>query len=214
MTNEETQLEIYNYFVSSVYVIKKPEFLTLARAVSKDKVNNLPEEHKGHNLCHTGNLLEDTRIAKLAEFIGGTAWNILQSQGFSMDNKNTYFESMWCQEYKKGASMAQHVHPNNGAQLVGFYFLDTPEDCPRAIIHDPRAGKIQISLPETDANAATHASSMINFHPEAGMLFITNSWLPHSFTSNGSSKAFRFIHFNIGVKDTPPTCTMPAAEVI
>lgn len=214
MTEENNQLEVYNYFVSSVYIIKKLEFLDIVKAVAKDKISNLPEEYKGHELHHTENLLDDKRITDFAEFLGGTAWNILKDQGFSMDNNHVFFEAMWCQEYKKGGSMPQHVHPNNGAQLVGFYFLDTPKNCSRAIIHDPRAGKVQTSLPEIDTNKPTHASFMVNFQPEEGMLFITNSWLPHSFTPNKSSKPFRFIHFNIGVKDAPPVCNIPAAEVI
>ena len=214
MTEENNQLEVYNYFVSSIYIIKKPEFLDVVRLIAKDKVRNLPEEHKGHGLCHTENLLDDERIDNFSEFLGSTAWNILKDQGFAMDNKHVFFESMWCQEYKKGVAMPQHVHPNNGAQLVGFYFLDTPKNCPRAIIHDPRAGKVQISLPETNMNEVTHASSMVNFQTEDGMLMFTNSWLPHSFTPNESSKPFRFIHFNIGVKDAPPVCNSSAAEVI
>jgi len=210
---QKNQLEVYNYFVSSVYIVKKPEFLDAVRTVARDKVNDLSEEYKGHGLCHTGNLLDDERIADFIEYVGGTAWNILQGQGFAMDNKHVFFESMWCQEYKKGAAMPQHVHPNNGAQIVGFYFLDTPKNCPRAIIHDPRAGKVQISMPETNRDEITHASTMINFQPEAGMMMFTNSWLPHSFTHNESSKPFRFIHFNIGVKDVP-VCNVATAEVI
>jgi len=215
-TEPSDQLEVYNYFVSSVYTINKPEFLDILKEVSHDKISKIPEDQQGYGLCHTDNLLDDERTTQFAEYIGSTAWNILKGQGFFMDNKHVFFESMWCQEYKKNAYMPQHVHPNNGAQLIGFYFLETPKKCPRVIIHDPRPGKVQIGFDETNPNDVTNATSMVNFEPTPGMLFFTNSWLPHSFTQNLSSKAFKFIHFNLGIRYAVEnnSCELPDAEVI
>jgi hypothetical protein len=45
-----------------------------------------------------------------------------------------------------------------GIQLVGFYFLDLPENSSRLVIHDPRPGKVQIDLPEYDEKNVTFAS--------------------------------------------------------
>ena len=110
--------------------------------------------------------------------------------------------------------MPQHVHPNNGAQLIGFYFIDTPTNCPKAIIHDPRSGKVQINMQEANSNDATNASDMINFQPEPGLLLITNAWLPHSFTQNLSKKSFTFVHFNMSVRDAPAICNTTDVEII
>ena len=41
-----------------------------------------------------------------------------------------------------------------------------------------------------------------------GDLFITNSWLPHSFTRNQSEQPFEFIHFNIYC-EFKPQCKPP-----
>ena len=212
---ESNELTILNYFPSSVYIIKKPEYLEAAKEVVKSNVKSLKKMGMQANpLCElyqTANFADDPRMADFSNFVGSTGWNILQSQGYQMADKNTFFESMWCQEHHKLSSMEQHVHPNNGAQLVGFYFIDTPKDCPRAIIYDPRPGKVQISMDETNREEVTNASNMINFIPEPGMLIFTNAWLPHSFTRNGSSKSFRFIHFNIGVRQA---LAQPEAPVI
>jgi len=43
------------------------------------------------------------------------------------------------------------------------------------------------------------------------MLVLANSWLPHSFTKNGSDEPMTFIHFNLGVVLNDP---VPPAEVI
>jgi hypothetical protein len=108
--------------------------------------------------------------------------------------------------------MDQHIHAN-GAQLVGFYFIDTPENCSRPVLHDPRMGKVQVNLPEGNMQNVTPASNMVNFEPKPGLLMFTNSWLPHSFTRHGSDEPIRFIHFTIGVNYNQ-MCKPPAAEVI
>jgi len=206
-------LETLNCFVSSVNLVRKPQFLTAVRTVAKDSTNE-PKTKNQCELYHSGELSQDTRIKDFAYYVASTGWNILKEQGYNMEGKHVFFESMWCQEYTKHAYMPQHVHPNNGSQLVGFYFLDCPDDSPNIAIHDPRAGKVQISMDEANKADITNASNTIFFKPEEGMLLFTNSWLPHSFTQNFADKSFKFIHFNIGVMDAPTACNTPEVEVI
>lgn len=112
------------------------------------------------------------------------------------------------------SGMEQHVHMF-GAQIVGFYFLEAPENSSRVVFHDPRPGKVQINLPEQDQSMATVASHMINFQPKPGLLIFSNAWLPHSFTRHASDKPLKFVHFNLTVQMAQPTGLMPApAEVI
>lgn len=203
----ENQLEVFSYFPSSVYSIKKPEFLNTVKAVSMDALAKRRKEQPKldpiYPLYQTDNLFSDPRIADFANYVGATGWNILQSQGFDMSNKNVFFMEMWCQEHHRHSAMDEHVH-GFGAQLVGFYFLDTPADCQRIVINDPRAAKKQINLPETDMANVTYASNSINFTPEPGLLFFANSWLPHAFSRQMSVKPMRFIHFTLGVGQIQP----------
>jgi uncharacterized protein (TIGR02466 family) len=159
----------------------------------------------------SGNMLEDERIAPFAEFIGQTTWNILASQGYAMDAFGVSFTEMWCQEHYQTSSMDHHAHPG-GNYIVGFYFLDVPEGAPLAVIHDPRPGRVMMSLPEADPSQATLASTMINFKPEPGMMMFAPAWLAHSFGRNASKEPFRFVHFNLTVQPNA-VCTAPA-EVI
>jgi hypothetical protein len=110
--------------------------------------------------------------------------------------------------------MEQHVHP--GVQMVGFYFLDTPDPGSRALFHDPRPGKMSTDMPERNMSQASPASGTINFECQPGDMIITNSWLPHSFSRHGSVKPFRFVHFNIYTQlNTPSVCEQPpTAEII
>jgi uncharacterized protein (TIGR02466 family) len=132
-----------------------------------------------------------------------------------MQDKAVSFTEMWTQEHHKHSAMDAHVH-GFGSQIVGFYFLETPEDCSRVVFHDPRAGKVQIDLPEQNINAATPASKAINFTPKPGMMIFANSWLMHSFTRHAADKPIKFVHFNLTVIQQPQTqtCNHNHAEVI
>jgi hypothetical protein len=209
----QDNLNQFDYFPSSIYTIIKPEFLKDVKAVS-DKYLKEVSQNKDeiYPVRMTGNYMNEDSIRGFTDYILNTAWNILDSQGYAMDNFRTVFTEMWTQEHYKLSSMETHVHGNN-VQLVGFYFLDCPKDGSRVVFQDARLGKVLTGLPEKDHTKATQASNMVNFTPEPGCLMMTNSHLPHSFTRNASDDPVRFVHFNIGVIPNQHSCQAPA-EVI
>jgi len=220
----EQQLSAHFYFPTAVYTIKKNEFLKDATAVFDENIKSIKKEKKGktdklldklYPVHMTGNLFGDPRLEEACNYIASTAWNILQSQGYKMDDKVTFFTEFWGQEHHRHSAMDEHVHPY-GAQIVGFYFIEVPPESSRVVVHDPRPGKVMAHIPESNMNEATQASNMINFVPEAGMIFFANAWAPHSFTRHASLKPLKFIHFNIGVRvnDLVTITTPPEAEVI
>lgn len=210
-------LEEFHYFATPVYITRQPQFLKTVKAIAADSIRQAHGDSKPdkiYPLRMSGNMLEDERIASFAEFIGQTAWNILASQGFAMENFSTSFTELWCQEHFQTSSMDYHAHPG-GNFIVGFYFLDVPEGSPPAVVHDPRPGRVMLSLPEADPEQATLASTAINFKPEPGMMMFAPAWLAHSFGRNASKEPFRFVHFNLTVQQTAPAiCPAPTAEVI
>ena len=209
----ENQLNSEFYFPSGVYTIKKPEYLISVKDVAEEYLQKIDKvSAELYPVKMTENFYGDERISSFITFIGSTSWNILESQGIKTDGLNTVFDEFWCQEHFKHSGMDEHIH-GNGAQIVGFYFLDTPENSSRVVFHDPRPGKKQINLPENDVTQVSYTSSMINFKPEPGLLIFTNSWLPHSFTRHGSDDPIRFIHFTLSVKYSVVAKTTPA-EVI
>lgn len=211
-----TELQVANYFSCPVYIIERPDFLEIVSAVSEE---NLDIQRKQSDLNDiypvymTGNYYADPRMDEFSQFVGATAWNILKEQGYDMRDKAVSFAEMWTQEHYKHSSMDQHVH-GYGSQIVGFYFLETPEDCSRVVFHDPRSAKVQIDLPEQDMGMATSASKMINFTPKPGLMIFANSWLAHSFTRHAADLPIKFVHFNLTVIQDPNINPVPAAEVI
>lgn len=214
---QNTQLQVAYHFPCPIYLIERPDFLEVVNTVSEEaletakKTQQLNEIYPVHM---SGSYFGDPRMAGFSEFVGATAWNILNEQGFAMQDKVVQFTEMWTQEHHKHSAMDAHVH-GFGSQIVGFYFLETPEDCSRVVFHDPRAAKVQIDLPEQDINMATPASKMINFQPKPGLMIFANSWLMHSFTRHAAEQPIKFVHFNLTVQMAQPAvCPAPAAEVV
>lgn len=215
---KNTQLQVANHFPCPIYLIERPDFLEVVQSVSEEalevakKAQPLNEIYPVHM---TGSYFADPRMAGFSEFVGATAWNILNEQGYAMQDKAVSFTEMWTQEHHKHSAMDAHVH-GFGSQIVGFYFLETPKDCSRVVFHDPRAAKVQIDLPEQDMNIATPASKMINFEPKPGLMIFANSWLMHSFTRHAAELPIKFVHFNLTVVPAAQqTCNIPPpAEII
>jgi len=217
-STDKTNLNQFIYFPTAIYTMEKPEFLADVRSVAMTSLNKRKKEvqlDKIYPMYMSDSLLDDAKMKKFLDFVAHTGWEILEQQGYNMSIFKVFFTEAWCQEHHTHSSMDQHVH-NGGNQLVGFYFLDTPPDTSKILFHDPRPGKVQINLPETNHSNATLASDIINFDPKPGLLIFSNAWLPHSYTKNGSNKPLRFIHFNLSVQHDPTANFAPAspAEVI
>ena len=215
----QSQLQVAYHFPCPIYLIERPDFLDAVKEVSDENLDTqrkTQELNEIYPVVMSGNYFADPRIEKFVQFVGATAWNILAEQGYAMQDKVVSFTEMWTQEHHKHSAMDQHVH-GFGSQIVGFYFLETPENCSRVVFHDPRSGKVQIDLPEQDMNMATPASKMINFEPKAGMMIFANSWLAHSFTRHAAELPIKFVHFNLIVnmaEQTVSITTPPAAEIV
>ena len=215
---QNTQLQVAYHFPCPIYLIERPDFLEVVNTVSEEALATAKKEQTLNEIypVHmTGSYFGDPRMAGFSEFVGATAWNILNEQGYAMQDKAVQFTEMWTQEHYKHSAMDAHVH-GFGSQIVGFYFLETPEDCSRVVFHDPRAAKVQIDLPEQDMSAAPPASKMINFTPKPGLMIFANSWLMHSFTRHAAELPIKFVHFNLTVIPQPQqACAVPpAAEII
>jgi uncharacterized protein (TIGR02466 family) len=213
---QNTQLQVAYHFPCPIYLIERPDFLDVVNAVSEESLEVQRKErdlNEIYPVYMTGNYFGDPRMAGFTEFVGATAWNILNEQGYAMQDKAVSFTEMWTQEHHKHSAMDAHVH-GFGSQIVGFYFLETPEDCSHVVFHDPRSGKVQIDLPEQDMSMATPASKMINFTPKPGMMIFANSWLMHSFTRHAAEQPIKFVHFNLTVIQQPQACAIPPAEII
>jgi hypothetical protein len=207
------QLEEINYFATTIYAVEKRDFLSPIRAIS-DKYLEESKNCLGKNMTvMTQNFSNDAEALEFAQYVSQTAWNILASQGYAMNDGVTYFTEMWTQEHNFQSSMDQHFH-GNGAQISAFYFLEVPDKACKLVIYDPRAAKVIINLPQADADKMTPASPFGVFTPKEGVIIFTPAWLPHSFSRNmNSEKPMKFVHMNIAVAAAPQAAE-PEVEII
>lgn len=194
------KLQEANYFPTKIYAVKKPEFLESVKKVSDSYLMQAREKlgEGQHMTVMTETYAHEPEISGFAEYVSQTAWNILQSQGFAMNQLVTFFTEMWTQEHNPFSDMAYHVH-NMGSQISAFYFLDVPQNGCQLLLHDPRPTKMMINIPEADPNVVSSATGHIVLTPEVGTLVFANAWLPHSFSKNLSLEPTRFVHMNLGV---------------
>lgn len=203
-------LEVMQIFPTALYKTSVPEYVDNVRLAALDNIkpsetiNDLYPNEMSEDITH------DERVFDFAKYVIQTSWNILADQGYDMSRKQTIFQSMWMQEHHKMSGMEQHVH-NDGVQIVGFYFLDIPENSSTLVLHDPRPGKVAVDLKKGDESNGSFSASMVGVVPKPGDLIFTNSWLPHSFTRhNNDNEPLRFVHINIAVKDMPEqACELP-----
>lgn len=215
--NTSNPIEKYSYFVSSIYTTVASQFLKIVQEVSEEYLNSakkaaVAQPDNLYPVVMSNNYFSDARLAGFTEYVAQTAWHILDSQGYAMDDLSTYFTEMWTQEHNKMSDMEQHVHANS--QVVGFYFLETPENCSKLLIYDPRPGRVQTNLPQKNGNDLTDGSTVVNFTPKVGSLMFLPSWLPHSFTRNAADSSIKFVHFNIGVQQNPSRSSCSPVEII
>ena len=197
-------------FTTPIYSAFDLDNVDLVKRVAED-----PEYHNQSNKQMSNTFFHDERIFDFAKYILQTSWNILKRQGYLMENYQTVYESMWLQTYEKHLYMEHHTH-GNGNQIVGFYFLEVPENSIQLLLHDPRAGKIQMDLDESDTTQVTHGSKFVVLNPKAGQLILTPAWLAHSITANQSDELVKFVHINIQAQRIAnnQSCQHPQAEVI
>jgi uncharacterized protein (TIGR02466 family) len=203
MSDSIFNIEHFVYFPSSISTVDGFGFLDLVSAVANEELEKTKIQHPKLDEIYpvriTGNLVENARLQEFNDFVATSAWQVLTHQGYATENMGMFLSEIWVQEHHKHSLMEQHVH-GSGLQMIGFYFLNAPENCSKAIFHDPRPGKVQTNLPEKDVSQATFGSNMVNFSPKPGMLLLTNSWLPHSFTRHASEEPLLFVHLNLGVQ--------------
>lgn len=193
----KANVQVHTYFPTNIYTVNLPEYLGLVKSVASESVL---EESKNYGELYpvvmSKNISLDPRLDEFASYVGGIAVEILELQGVATSEYHTFFTEMWMQEHYKHSLMEQHNHAG-GTQIVGFYFLEVPDQSGFLYIHDPRPGKVQIGLFNKNPTEISYSSDQIMVKPEPGLLLFTNAWLPHSFGRHGSDNPTKFIHFNL-----------------
>jgi len=205
------------YFGSPVYEINKPDLLQQTNIICdryikeayniensrmKEREKFLSEEDlvkvKDHGVSyHSVPLTDDPELKDLQDYIGSTAWNIMDNQGFDMSQHTMFFTEFWVQEFSKNGGGYHDTHIHWNSHISGFYFLKCSNKTSFPLFHDPRPGAMMTKLPLKDESQISLAQDTVNYKPKPGTMIFFNSYLPHQFLVDDGIEPFRFIHFNI-----------------
>ena len=203
-------MKVHKIFETPLYLYTNETFLKLnktcdkyikqGKEFNKTKIKNRKKSYKkdigDFGLSHASTtLLEEPKLKDFEEFVGQTAYNILEAQGFDMSKHRVDFTEMWVQEFgaKGGGHQRNHVHH---AHISGFYFLKCSDKTSYPVFHDPRPGAMMTKLPFKEKKE-TMTMTEADVRPKPGDFIFFNSYLPHEFIVDPGIDPFRFIHFNL-----------------
>ena len=175
-----------SYFASPVYTYIDKSWIKDLNKISDEYLKNsygktkkqIDERNKivGNVKDHGFSYHSDKRIKNFENLLLDMSWNLLNSQGYLMENYKMVINELWVQEFAKsgGGHHDTHIHGNN--HISGFYFLKCSDKTSFPIFHDPRPAKIMSQLPLKNTQEVTTGSSMINYKPKPGTLIIFPSF--------------------------------------
>ena len=211
-TNQPELLTTEHYFSSPLYWTDKPEWVKdlnkasdpFIKQARKNNLNDIKKRNKKFGnkgehpwVHHSGSLINLPAFSTLQQYIGVTAWNLLDGQGFDLSNHTIYITELWVQEFSKDGGGHHSLHTHYNGHISGFFFLKASELTSRPIFEDPRPGHVMNLLPQKDPSKITSASNQVNYIAKPGRLIFFNSYLPHMYSVDNGYDPFRFIHFNI-----------------
>ena len=209
--NKPEPLTTEHYFSSPIYWTDKPEWVKdLNKAsdpfIKEARKNNLKDikkrnkkyGNKGEHpwVHHSTSLINIPAFQTIQQYIGATAWNLLDEQGCDLSNHTIYLTELWVQEFSKNGGGHHSLHTHWNGHISGFFFLKASEKTSLPIFEDPRGGRMMNLLPQKDPSKVTPASHQVNYRAQPGRLIFFNSYLPHMYIVDNGYEPFRFIHFN------------------
>jgi len=148
------------------------------------------------NVFHSTTLIGDPKFAELQQYVGATAYNLLEEMGFDLKDHTVFVSELWVQEFAKDGGGYHDLHTHWNGHISGFYFLKASEKTSMPTFEDPRQGNVMNLLPEKDNTQITYASSKIHYKVKPGTMIFFPSYLPHQYIVDMGYEPFRFIHWN------------------
>ena len=130
--------------------------LDMAHEREKSKI----EKNNGDDfgmVYHSGPIETDPKLKELVDYVGATAYNLLESWGNDLSNHEMVYDSMWVQEFSQNGGGHQRVHIHENCHVSGFYFLRN-DNSSFPLFHDPRPGAMMTKLPEKNETEITAAT--------------------------------------------------------
>lgn len=104
-------------------------------------------------------------------------------------------DSLWVNILKPGAAHSGHIHPHS--VISGTVYVATPPGASALKLEDPRL-PLMMAAPPRRADAPETARTFVYLTPQAGTLYLWESWLRHEVPANQARAERVSISFNYG----------------
>jgi uncharacterized protein (TIGR02466 family) len=104
-------------------------------------------------------------------------------------------DSLWVNVLKPGGGHSGHIHPHS--VISGTYYVAAPPGASALKLEDPRL-PLMMAAPPRRADAPEEAQSFVYLQPQAGDLYMWESWLRHEVPANGARTPRVSVSFNYG----------------
>lgn len=120
-----------------------------------------------------------TRISGFAELkrrLDKHAARFADQLAFELGGGKLKLDSLWVNVLDSGAAHSGHVHPHS--VVSGTVYLSTPKGSGGLRLEDPRL-PMMMAAPPRRADAPEELQAFVTLQPEAGTVYLWESWLRH-----------------------------------
>jgi uncharacterized protein (TIGR02466 family) len=118
-----------------------------------------------------------------------------QALAIDLDQGRPRLDSLWVNVLKPGAAHSGHIHPHS--VISGTVYVATPPGASALRLEDPRLPQM-MAAPPRRADAPEDAQAFVYLQPQAGTVYMWESWLRHEVPANRARTARVSISFNYG----------------
>jgi uncharacterized protein (TIGR02466 family) len=112
--------------------------------------------------------------------------------GFAL-SKPLRLDSLWVNVMQRGGTHSGHIHPHS--VVSGTIYIAVPKGSGALKLEDPRLGLL-MAAPRRHADAAEDLQPFVYAEPQAGTVFLWESWLRHEVTPSDAREDRISISFN------------------
>jgi len=193
----------FHYFPTAIYREEKPEWVEHVLKHAEKFYAQQKIEHKRCGIeipvIQTTCMRHDPELFFLSDYFAKVAKDILEKQGYFLNNVDLFTSGMWAQEILFNGMHEPHTHANT--QMCGMLFLTTPENGAFPIFSDPRPGKLMTDFMMVDNSVKVGTPKIYFNNVVPGTFMFFNAWVPHQLTINTSQQSTKFVHFTLGYKE-------------
>jgi uncharacterized protein (TIGR02466 family) len=137
--------------------------------------------------------VRDPAFADLVKVLNKEVAGFAEACDFDLGGRRPKLDSLWVNVLKPGGGHSGHIHPHS--IISGTLYVAVPPGSGALKLEDPRL-PLMMAAPTRRADAAEALRSFVYAQPEAGTIYLWESWLRHEVVP-GTGKGERIsISFN------------------